>query len=112
MLLKQDIENKLAEQKDNLLALLTSEIKLPITNIAIYSFDKNTFIGQLSLTIDVNKKQLLDFKFEDQSFTWDIDTIKSDLDTPWRKVFSDHQADIKKKICSDLKIDIDNAEKV
>jgi hypothetical protein len=112
MITKQDIDNKFAEQKADLLAHLATEIKLPITEIEIKYFNKNTFVGQFSVTIDRNKKQLLTFKYENKTFIWDITTIKNNLESIWSKVFIDNKPTITQKILNDLHIDTDNADRI
>jgi hypothetical protein len=104
MIQKPDIDKKITEQKTELLKRLVTETKLPITDIQKDSFDDSTFEGQFAFTVDSKKKQLLDFKYENNKFSWDIQKIESDLNSLWGTVFTDNQDTIKQKIDTDLNL--------
>jgi len=112
MIPKFDIDKKIAEQKADLISRLTTEIKLPITDIQKFSFENNKFIGQFSVTIDRNKKQLVAFEYKNGFFSLDMTSLKTDLESKWGKVFSDNEETIKVKIQTDLHIKTDNADRI
>lgn len=110
MLPKSNLKSNFLNYYNQIFLKLSSEIKLPITDISIKTYNKTTLNGQFCINIDEDKKIILDFKYEENTFNWDIKEIEVNIDSIWPEVFKKHKDTIKIKISNKLHLTFVNNE--
>ncbi|GEM_PF-2911444 len=106
------IDKILNDNKDSLIFILSQESKLPVTDIQIIDFDIKCNSGNLKLNIYETKSVLIHFEYKDNSFHYDISKIDNQLDNIWFQIYIENQQLFFKKICTLLKIDETNIERI
>ena len=106
MLPKLNIKEKIEEHKQQLIIEIEQNIKLPVTDIQELSFNPKSYEGSLSIKIGKSGAALL-YKYENNKFYIDFDSISGSLTKNWSKIFKGYKSEIEEKICSEFKTSLD-----
>ncbi|MES2760677.1 MAG: hypothetical protein V4677_00655 [Bacteroidota bacterium] len=102
-----EIDNKIEEQKEELLKRLRNDIKLPVVDFKSRKFNKTTYYGMFDINIDGKTFELM-YHYENNQFTWKLDTMSVPFRGIWQKVFEKRMEEIAQKI-KDLPFELDES---
>jgi hypothetical protein len=92
-----DVETEIENQKQNLLNRFINDVKVPITDVSLRSFNQATFKGEFLIKAD-NILLTCPFTYSEKKFNWVSSNLDKQLQDKWMNFFVKYREEIEKVV--------------